>query len=370
LKTQKSDKNKITIIAVGDIMLGDLPTCYGFGVGSTIEKRGPAFPFAHCAETLKKGDITCGNLETVISRFDRQNDPFNKIVLRAQPEVIESLKGAGFNLLTLGNNHIMQHGRQALIETVELLKASQIGIIGLEIPENNILNRVVYNINGSAICFLGYNQRPLQYFLDPPLYVDFDIDKIKTDIEKSRKEADIVVLSLHWGDEFVDIPSRTQIETAHQLIDSGADIILGHHSHQIQGVEKYKGKIIAYSLGNFVFDMWQRRLRNSMILKIEISAGSNLEYSILPAIISPQYQPRIAESQEGEALTKYIAKISNDLNHDLSDTDYEALVARELARYRKEVYWHYFTSIHRFSPRRLATNFIGAIARRLPGRSH
>lgn len=356
---------KVTIMAVGDIMLGDLPTCYGFGVGSMIEKYGPAFPFEHCAAILNQADIACGNLETVISSFNRETDSFARTVLRAQPIAVEGLAGAGFKVLTLANNHIMQHGKKALEETIELLHSKGMKITGLEIPENKIENHVVFNIRDVAISFLGYNQRPQQYFLDPPLYVDFNLDKIRDDIAAARKQSDWVVVSVHWGEEFVNRPSKQQIDWAHRIVDFGADIILGHHSHQLQGVENYKGKIIAYSLGNFIFDMWQKRLQETMILKIDITPGSKLEYEILPAIINSKYQPVIAELSDRDRLLEYISKISGDFNANIPDSEYDSIVRKELKRYRFEVYTHYLASLFRFDPRFLLKNFYGAIRRRL-----
>jgi gamma-polyglutamate biosynthesis protein CapA len=356
---------KVTIMAVGDIMLGELPTCYGFGVGSMIDKYGPAFPFEHCAAILNQADIACGNLETVISAFDKKTDPFARTVLRAQPAAVDGLAGAGFKVLTLANNHIMQHGRKALAETIELLRSSGIKITGLEIPENNIENLVVINIRDAAISFLGYNQRPQQYFLDPPLYVNFDLDRIRDDIAAARKKSNWVVVSVHWGEEFVDRPSSEQIDWAHRIADFGADIILGHHSHTVQGIENYKGKIIAYSLGNFVFDMWQKRLQETMILKIVITPESKLDYAVLPVVINAKYQPVMAELSEKDRLQEYISKISNDLKTSIPDSEYESIVRKELERYRIEVYRHYLANVFRFDPRFLMKNLYGAIRRRL-----
>jgi poly-gamma-glutamate synthesis protein (capsule biosynthesis protein) len=223
----------------------------------------------------------------------------------------------------------------------------------------------LFDINGVSICFLGYNLRPQQYFLDPPLYVEGAFEGINTDIAKLRKNVNIIVISLHWGDEFINRPSPEQIELAHKIIDCGADIILGHHPHILQGVEKYKGKVIAYSLGNFVFDMWQDRLRESMILKMEIGNNCEINFEIIPVMINPTFQPEIANPIIGDKIANRLKAISNEIDNNISSLVYENAVKTQLRKYRREVYWHYLTNIFRYDPRFIYLNFLGAIKRRI-----
>jgi gamma-polyglutamate biosynthesis protein CapA len=360
-----SNENKINIFAVGDIMLGDLPHNFGFGVGSVIEKHSPLFPFTNCSHETNRADILFGNLEVVLSAFDRKSPNIERTILRGQPNAVEGLSFAGFDVLSLANNHIMQHGRKAIEETINALNKKEIKYVGIEIPESSIYNQALFEINGISICFLGYNLRPQQYFIDPPLYVEGTFERIKNDIEKQRKNANITVISLHWGDEFINRPSPEQIELAHRIIDCGADIILGHHPHILQGVEKYKGKIIAYSLGNFIFDMWQKRLRESMILKIEITDDFKMDFNVIPIFINSAYQPLIADSIVGDKIAERLKAISKEIKNDINSLVYENTVKMELRRYRREVYWHYITNLFRYDPRFIYLNFLGAIKRRM-----
>ena len=360
-----SNQETVKLIAVGDMMLGDLPHCFGFGVGSQIEKHGPHFPFDRCLDELKQADLLFGNLEVVLSAFNWKSSRIETSILRGQPEAVKGLSQAGFDVVSLANNHIMQHGRKALEETIDILNEKGIKYVGVEIPEKGITNQAIFEINGISIGFLGHNLRPQQYFLDPPLYVSGKYEQIKINIERLRKEVEIIVISLHWGEEFVDYPSSPQIDLARKIIDCGADIILGHHSHMIQGVEKYKGKIIAYSLGNFIFDMWQERLRESIILKIEFDKNANIDYDIVPVMINKKFQPTIASTTSEDKIRTHIQAISKKIQNSSDELAYEKTVKTELRKYRYEVYWHYLSNCFRYNPRLFYLNLIAAIKRRI-----
>lgn len=357
--------DKITICAVGDIMLGDTPASYGFGVGAAIRKHGPVFPFERVATYLKSADIAIGNLETVISAFDTERDSFTAIQLRAQPDSVKGLVTAGFDILSVATNHTMQHGRQALEETLDILMGANIAFTGVEIPEKDITNAHILEIHNIKIGFLAYNLRPQQYFVDQPLWKEPTLEIMKQEVADLRKQADCIVLSLHWGDEYIEYPSLAQIRMAHALIDSGVNIILGHHPHILQGIEKYNGGVIAYSLGNFVFDKWQRRLRESIILKCYISPPG-IDFEIVPIYINRRHQPELLADTAASKLIAKMAKLSSKIsNGDIVQEDYDRKLNRNYIRYRREVYWHYLTSFHRYNSGRLISNFIGTIKKRI-----
>ena len=350
-------------MAVGDIMLGDLPASFGFGVGSMIEKYGPAFPFELSRNKLSKADIVFGNLEAVLSKFDSRHDRFDQVILRGQPEAIAGLKSAGFKIVALANNHITQHGLKALQETIAVLRENEIGFIGVNIADDNTCNRHIIDKKGMRIGFLGYNFRPEQYFAGPPPYAVGDTGLIKADIAGLRENCDLIVLSLHWGDEFIDFPSAEQVTMAHELIDSGADLILGHHPHILQGVERYKGGIIAYSLGNFIFDMFQERFRWTIILKLTIGGRKEIDYEIIPVKINNRFQPETLEGEQGTAIIDHMRELSRKIGG-RQTKDYMIMLAAENRRFRREVYLHYLTRFYKFKPK----IFISNIARIVKGR--
>jgi gamma-polyglutamate biosynthesis protein CapA len=356
----------ITLLGVGDVMLGDSPVCYGFGVASMVKKFGPIFPFVNVMQELKMADILFGNLEVALSGFDETKDSFKSIQYRGQPETIEGLVQAKFDVLSLATNHTMQHGRQAFHDTLDILSGHNIKFTGVEIPEQHITNHCILEKNDYKFCFLGYNFRPQQYFIDPPLWKDPNFQMIKQDIDLVRDSVDFVIVSIHWGDEFINYPSPLQVELAHKIIDEGASIILGHHPHILQGIEKYHGGIIAYSLGNFIFDMWQYRLRKSMILKCVISKPSDIDFEIIPVVINNNHQPELARGREAENLEKEIRSLSLRITDDKSILEsYNLEVRKNLRRFRRETYWYYITHLFRYNPRHLLANFFDAIGKRL-----
>ncbi len=357
---------EVTLHAVGDIMLGDSPVCHGFGVASLIYRYGITHPFELVSEDLKTGDINFGNLEVVLSAYDKTRDSFEDIQFRAQPEAVKGLIQANFNILSLATNHTMQHGRGALEETVDTLLKHGINFTGLEIPEKGINNRYLTEIKGLKFCFMGFNLRPQQYFKDAPLWRKPSIELIKSDIRQVREAVDFLVVSLHWGDEFINYPSPQQVVMAHELVDNGVDLILGHHPHILQGIEKYKSGLIAYSLGNFIFDMWQPRLRKSMILKCIFNKSSGIEHQVIPVIINKKHQPEIVSGQPGDRLRQEIDSLTKKISvRGSGPNTYDQELRRNLKRFRREIYWFYLTHIHRYKMKHLIANFVAAMKKRI-----
>jgi poly-gamma-glutamate synthesis protein (capsule biosynthesis protein) len=149
------------------------------------------------------------------------------------------------------------------------------------------------------------------------------------------------------------------------MIDAGGSLILGHHPHVIQGIERYQQGVIAYSLGNFVFDMWQREVRQTMILKCELTPGRKIDYEIIPVEINLQWQPEIVEGKAARESLEAIRRLSNKVSVDTSDTVYRAELRRREEAYRREVLRWYLTHLHRYKPRRLAANLGRVVRRRL-----
>lgn len=356
----------IQLMAVGDIMLGDSPMCYGFGVHSKIEKHGPVFPFEHVKEALNSADIAVGNLEVAISSFDDREHSFKQIQYRAQPSAVEGLKAAGFDVLSFATNHTMQHGKEAVGRSVELLHEAGIAVTGLEWPERKIANACIKEAAGRRLGFLNYNFRPQQYFIDPPLWKEPSEELVISEVQRLQKEVDLVIVCLHWGDEFIEYPSPEQVQLGRKIIDNGASIILGHHPHILQGVERYGNGVIAYSLGNFVFDMWQPRLRRSMILSVTIEPNNECRYECIPVYINKQHQPELLRGAERGAALEYIDELSSGISDDVSTVaKYRSEVERLTADYRKEVHRYYLSNLYRYKPRLLIGNFINSMRRRL-----
>lgn len=359
-------KKPLKIMAVGDIMLGDSPMCYGFGVGSKIQTHGVGFPFEHVSELLNTSDITLGNLEVAVSSFDEKKNTFREIQYRGQPSSVSGLSASGFNILSLATNHIMQHGKAALEETLTLLDKCHIQSTGIEWPERGVENACIKEIHGIKVGILNYNLRPQQYFIDAPLWREPTQELMIDEVRGLAAKSELVIVCLHWGDEFVDHPSSKQVELGRALIDAGARVIIGHHPHILQGIESYNGGLIAYSLGNFVFDMWQARLRESGILEILYDSENNTtNYNFIPVYINDYCQPRPLDGEERMRALESFSKLCQKIHDDADEAeDYRLKVEKLTANYRKEVHRYYLVNLYRYKPRLFIGNVLNAIMRR------
>jgi poly-gamma-glutamate synthesis protein (capsule biosynthesis protein) len=164
---------------------------------------------------------------------------------------------AGFDVLSIANNHILDYGADAVLDTLTLLGNNGIGVVGGGTNYIEAHQPFVKAIQNTKISFLGYTNLispSLGLKTAKPNIAFLDIDQAIVDIKEARKVADLVVVSLHWGNEYETNHNSEQERVARALIDAGAHLIIGHHPHVIQEVKEYHGGYIAYSLGNFVFD--------------------------------------------------------------------------------------------------------------------
>ncbi len=347
----------IRFSAVGDIALGDHPLCIGFGAYSKFKVFPPNYPFEHVSEILKKSELLFGNLECVLSTDNKHNNDYKSIQMRGHSHHIEGLAEAGFKVLNFANNHCMQHGIKFFIETVRLMERYNISHCGVNAENHLVGIPTIIKRNQIKVAFLGYSLRPRQYFTHNPPYSEGHAQGIENDIIAVQNNVDVVIVSLHWGDEFIQQPSLEEISIGRNLIDAGADLIIGHHPHVLRGIEKYKEGVIIYSLGNFVCDMvWDRRLRESLIFNCNITKQGIKNIELTPIFINENYQPELMDESSGKELLLKIWKISNELNdEDLSSYNEKLNKYQKKANfaqryYRKKSHRYFIKNIYKFSP--------------------
>jgi poly-gamma-glutamate synthesis protein (capsule biosynthesis protein) len=342
----------VRLVAVGDIMLGDYALCLGRGVSSAIRKRGPDHPFVHVGDCLREGDIVFGNLEAVLSNRGVKRGSVRSLAMRGDPQAAEGLRRAGFNVVSLANNHALEHGWEALKETMSALSERGIGYVGVGSSPEEGREPLVVTAKGMAIAFLAYC-----LVHDETAYLSVDNPRdICGDVAKARTRADLVVVSLHWGNEYIHRPSPDQVRLAHDIIDSGCTVILGHHPHVLQGIERYNEGLIAYSLGNFVFDMWGRNTRESAILKVVLSKAGVTDLEVVPVCINRSYQPEVLSGHEGKQVLSRLEDWSSPLLR-RADGDMETqteMYVEEAAAcrsaQRKEVRRYFIRNLFRYPP--------------------
>jgi poly-gamma-glutamate capsule biosynthesis protein CapA/YwtB (metallophosphatase superfamily) len=219
----------------------------------------PALPFRKVAPFFSKADISFINLESPFSDRGRYQD--EGLIFHAAPQMIEGLTLARISLASTANNHARDCGPYGVDYTVKWLRCHGVQPVGSSESELTTHRGVVIERNGIRFGFLGYtfdqqngNWRDLDMRIsmaDPAV--------VSRDVKELRKLADVVVVSMHSGIEYATKPSSAQMELAHAAIDAGAELVIGHHPHVVQPEEEYRGGVIFYSLGNFVFDQYQRQ---------------------------------------------------------------------------------------------------------------
>ncbi|HPS56851.1 MAG TPA: CapA family protein [Spirochaetota bacterium] len=280
---QEHAAGQVKITIVGDINLGS-------GVGESVELNGNGdykFPFLYVADYLKSADITVGNLESIISDKGTDTKQVTGVSLRAAPGAINGLLYAGFDVVSVANNHFGDWDFEAMQDGMSRLTAAGISYVGGGNNFNGAHSFVIKEINGQRIAFLGYSCVPM--YMDAiglgqtptPKWIAradraglawahntrFDnygnLDQMANDIKLAKASAGIVIVMWHFGWEYEFIPRDTEKVLAHAAIDAGATLVVGHHPHVVQwlddnktdAIERYNGGYIAYSLGNFIFDI-------------------------------------------------------------------------------------------------------------------
>lgn len=294
--SSKLDDNRpLTLLFVGDIMLSRL-------IGDIMVRNNDwRYPFLETADFLKNADVAFGNLEGPIStRGIKVGSIYS---FRSDPRAIEGLLSAGFDVLSIANNHIWDYGSDAVRDTISILEKADIGVIGGGESYAEAHQPFIKNINGTKIAFLGYtNLIPpsVGSKTSKPAIAYFDIDQAVVDIKEARKKADLIVVSLHWGNEYETTHNLNQEKIAKTLIDAGAQLIIGHHPHVVQPVVEYGGGYIAYSLGNFVFDQnFSPDTKTGLVLRVILTEKKISKVEQIKIAFTSSYQPYLISSENG-----------------------------------------------------------------------
>lgn len=274
---------EVTLAAVGDILLAR-------GVGREIEQRGVDYPLSGASSVLKGADLAFGNLECALSR--RGTHIPKLFSFKAPPERVACLQSGGLGMLSLANNHSFDCGRTGLTETMETLRAAGIRWCGAGTSLAEAEQPAMVDVRGVRIAFVGFSQFiPEGLFLreDRPTIALAEAARVERAVRAARARADVVVASFHWGVEFRSRPTPLQSSLARRAVDAGADLVLGHHPHVLQGFEvvraggrRKRPALIAYSLGNFVFDQREHLRAETLVLRCRVNRDGVQAAEILP----------------------------------------------------------------------------------------
>ncbi|HEX6878306.1 MAG TPA: CapA family protein [Nocardioidaceae bacterium] len=294
----------VTVTVVGDIMLGR-------GVAEAARGSGdPAPALRPTARRLARADITVGNLESTLSRAGpptQGGDSFG-----ADPAVLDGLRGAGFDVLGLANNHLGDFGPRALVETVRRIRDGGLKTFGAGATAREAWAPAVVERHGVRFGFLGFNAigetpavgpgRPGAVTVGmPPRTGPLDQTALRRFERAARRldrRVDVVVAIPHWGTQYTNRPEPVQRVVASRLVRAGVDVVVGGHPHWLQGVEIVRERLVAHSLGNFVFDMdFMRQTQEGAILEMTFWGEELRAAELVPYVMDDRFAPRVVTGQ-------------------------------------------------------------------------
>lgn len=305
----------IRLAAVGDLMLGRTQGEIMLSTGDLL------YPFVNVKGVFDSADYVTGNLESALGDI---GEPANKrYPLLSPPEAAQSLALAGVDLVSLANNHAQDYGPEALLHGIDLLHEAGVATVGGGANDAAAHAPHIAEINGLKVAFLGYVHVPIEALThfdtqswtataDAPGLAWADPERIKADVAAIRPEVDLVVVHLHSGYEYIEEPSEPQVAAARAAVDVGADLVIGHHAHILQGIHNYRDGVIAYGLGNFVFNI--DGPPETAILNVWLDQNGVRQMEIIPAIVQQYGQPRLATYDEARPILSRVYYLSTLLN--------------------------------------------------------
>lgn len=289
LEKQQEHEKIYTILAGGDIMMDR-------GVEAVIKRVDEDYNFSFdlIRDDLNQADYVFANLEGSIS--DVGADTGKPYSFRFEPAVADALSFGGIDGVSLANNHMLDWGRESLCETTKHLDRVDIDYVGGGCDSNTAERPLIKQFGNTSVGFLAYTEfyQGAHALGDIPGMSEWDLKKIQERISALGEQVDIIMVSMHWGAEYKNRATDAQVALGQQFIDMGADVIIGHHPHVDQEIERYGDGWIIYSLGNFVFDQsWSENTMEGLLAEIQIQSGRVYDIKPIPIQLNENYQPKV-----------------------------------------------------------------------------
>lgn len=313
--------NEISVLFLGDVMLSR-------GVAYQIAQNSDLYyPFRNIHPLLQQNDFVFANFESPIINDKEIHQ--GEMAFRVNENMAPILKEMNFSIFSLANNHMLDFGQKGLLNTLKLLDENQIQYIGAGENYQEAHQYKILEKNNIKIAFLAYNDSDIvlatnEAAENQPGTAFMNLGALVQDVAEAKKSADFAIVSMHSGTEYKENPNSRQTEFARAAIDAGANLVIGHHPHIVQPIEKYpktkseisngasKNGFIFYSLGNCIFDQaWSEETMEGIAVQISFDKNEIKGIKILPFIIENYSQPKIISRIENP---ETFQKIINRLN--------------------------------------------------------
>lgn len=297
------------LLVGGDVMLG----------GRTepiLSQNGATYPFGAIDPLLRHSEVVLANLEGPLARRAERADTARNFSYRVQPATAKTLAQVGIDVVTLANNHLVDCGREGVVETLRALEEAQIASVGAGTDIRGAHRPVIRKTRGGRLGILGYywNRRCAATECHAGSAMD-DPAALAADIVALRNQVELLLVTFHWGIPYERVPAQADREKARLAVDLGADIVVSHHPHVIQPFEIYRGCPIFYSVGNLTFGSGNSRAEG-MLVGARFD-DNHLEVDVFPLYVKNRdprvaYQPKVLTGRAGARVLRNLAAMSGD----------------------------------------------------------
>lgn len=292
--------SQLKIACVGDTMCGDSFNLLGCGAASSLDKYGSDFLSPEIVNIFSSHDIVLCNVECVLSDIGRKENSLRTLHMRGRPETAKYLAKWGITVAHVANNHILEQGLDAAVDTVRQLQNAGIKTVGAG-KDGRFqagIEPLSVRFGKQSVAIIG------ACFHNGKYAFSSNLDEVLRTIKAEAEKENLVIVSVHWGDELIDRPSLWQRQVAREFANVGASLVIGHHPHVVQGIDSVDNCLVAYSLGNFIFDSHFKDTDWSIILSIIIADKKIIKWEAIPILRDEDYRPILATGEMKNELHK------------------------------------------------------------------
>jgi poly-gamma-glutamate capsule biosynthesis protein CapA/YwtB (metallophosphatase superfamily) len=284
------------------------------------EKGDPDYPYEEVSDLIQAADLSVGTFNSTMSDRVEHTGCMWTYQLVGSPQNADALARAGFDVMSVATNHIKDCGLMkswcdyTFFDTLDNLHRVGILTVGGGEDLDQALEPAVVTVNGLRFGFVSLGDSKMNEVVfatqDNPGIAYLDEENIKFAVKAARQEADVVIALPHWGSEDIIIPNWWQREQAKWLVEAGADLVVGNHTHVVQAIGEMEGVPVFYGLGNFVFDQGLRDHRQGAILLVKFKGTQYMGYELIPTHVDPDGRVHLADEEEAAEVLERVEQAS------------------------------------------------------------